>query len=81
MAKYVNKSSRLLIVDMYNIFKGRTKILDNYKKVGRKGITLSQECYNSGHLAGWVDRGCSSWFWGFEFRPQVGDRDYLKIKS
>lgn len=31
LAKYVNKS-RLLIVNMYNIFKDRTKILDNYKK-------------------------------------------------
>lgn len=62
LAKYVNKS-RLLIVNMYNIFKDRTKILDNYKKVGRKGITLSQESYNSGHLTGWVDKGYNSWFW------------------
>lgn len=52
LVKYVNKSGGLLIVNMYNVFKDRTKILDNYKKVGRRGITLSQECYNSGHLAG-----------------------------
>lgn len=68
LAKYVNKS-RLLIVNMYNIFKDRTKILDNYKKVWRKGITLSQECYNSGHLAGWVDQGYNSWFWGWVQAP------------
>lgn len=52
LVKYVNKSGGLLIVNMYNVFKDRTKILDNYKKVGRKRIILSQECYNSGHLAG-----------------------------
>lgn len=54
LVKYNNKSSRLLIVNMYTIFKGRTKILDSYKKVGRKGITLSQECYNSGLQPGWL---------------------------
>lgn len=42
LVKYV-KSGWLLIVNMYNIFKDRTKILDN-NKVGRKGIILSQEC-------------------------------------
>lgn len=42
--KNVTKQGLLLIVNRYNIFNGGTKILENNKKVGRKGtITLSQE--------------------------------------